>query len=85
MLRRNFTRINGESNSSRAYTQERRRFREVHPAVRFLVFEIVARNPMVTSQRSYTFFCPTITSARFVSITIENAGNQVIVTDVGEQ
>ena len=40
---------------------------------------------MMTSQRSYTFFCPTITSAGFVPITIENAGNQFIVTDVGEQ
>jgi hypothetical protein len=45
----------------------------------------VTRYPMMASQGSYTFFCPTITSAGLVSITIENAGKQVIVADVGEQ
>ena len=85
MLRLEFTRINGKPYGSGAHLQEGRGFRKIHPPVRLFVLRTVTRNLVVTSQRRYTFFRPTIASASLVSVAIENARDQVIVTDVGEQ
>jgi hypothetical protein len=85
MLRLEFTRINGKPYGPGAHMQESGGFREIHPPLRFFVLRTVTRNLVVTSQRRYTFFRPTIASSRLVSVAIENARDQVIVTDVGEQ
>ena len=83
MLRLEFTRINGEPYGSGAHMEEGRGFGEIHPPLRLFVLRTVTRNLVVTSQRRYTFLRPTIASARLVSVAIENARDQVIVTDVG--
>jgi hypothetical protein len=85
VLRLEFTRVYGKPYGSGAHMQEGGGFREIHPPLRLLVLRTVTRNLVVTSQRRYTFFRPTITSTRLVSVAIEDARDQVIVTDVGEQ
>jgi hypothetical protein len=73
VLRLEFTRINGKPYGSGAHMQEGGGFREIHPPLRGSVFRTVTRNVVMTSQRRYTFFRPTIASARLVSVAIENA------------
>jgi hypothetical protein len=85
VLRLEFTRINGKTYGSGAHMQEGRGFRKIHPPLRLSVLRTVTRNLVVTSQRGYTFFRPTIASARLVSVAIEDARDQIIITDVGEQ
>src|SRR3954466_6265751 len=85
MFRLEFTCINGKPHGSGAHLQEGRGFRQIHPPLRLFILRTVTRNAVVTSQRRYTFFRPTIASACPVSVAIENPCDQVIVTDVGEQ
>ena len=80
-----FTGLNGEPHGSGTYLQKSRCFGEVHPTIRLLIFRPETWSLMMTSQRCYTLLCPAIAAAGLIAVAIEDASDQFIVADVGEQ
>src|ERR1700739_2536888 len=77
--------LDGQAQRSSTDIQKRGCFAEIHPAIHFLILWIITRNVVITSQRSNSFLCPSIATPRFVSVAIENASNEFIIADIGEQ
>jgi hypothetical protein len=78
VFRFDLTLLNGDSKGSRGYAQKRGCLAEIHPTLGLPAFCAVARNAVMTAQRSHTFPRPTVSSASSQATSRKHTGDHVI-------
>lgn len=84
MVGGDITAINGQPESPGTDVEQGGGIRQVHPRLLVRIGGLIARNAMMAAQRGDPLSRPTVASPGEVTITVQNAGDELVTADASQ-
>jgi len=76
--------VDGKPESSRTDVEQRGGIRQVHPRLLWQIGGLITSNAMMAAQRRNSLSCPTVAAPGKLTITVQNAGNEIVTANASQ-